>query len=1401
MLEEVNNDIYKRQIAALPAYLQQWQEYEIQRNEPSLLGKIGSAVTAPFRWFEQNVTQPFGAAVSAGATPGLEEKQQKQIIESLPWFQRQLANMFPTYGRELAEYAAWEAPGFDVPILGRIDVKTGIETLPWLLVPSGAGIIAKAGTVAAKATGVAAGRAAEIAVSRGAGVAARTVGRAERAITYPIAKPLELLVRAVRGKSTPAVIDGLNSVLSKEVESGKPYKSVVYRGAKEGVGPVDEGLFGKGTYFSSNPKYAQTYGDITVSEIELKNPFVIKSQQEAREFWNTFSYPKKQEILNRGGTMKEADEAAAKAMRDSLEKLGYDGIVARDIIEHGDEVIAFYPEKVIKASKNMEALKVEAMGKDAYDRMQEALIIEGPGAKAARPNLDANAWNKLPVKKRVDIVKSAGLEGKRGSAPFGSFTYEEIEKLNLAYQSEVSGVIARTEKTLSEVESEISDIKKMATSAGTKLTKESWDAIDLIEKIRLSKAAGLKGKTGPFDKFTAKELEKLNNVYKKGIPVEVAPKTAPVVKKVSPKKVLHGTKDVEGIKNQLANTAGKAKAEDIIPSKPKPKPKAKEELKLTTDAKPEGLTVDEEATVKKLTELTKRSKPLRKETEALYQQEQAKRIAEYEDYLDRWYKMGHSTEAAHHLALREMQGKYPQAAITSEIESIRNSLTSDEIEVLFSTIREGTYKSGYDRLNTFTALQDLLLNNVLQRNQIAYLEKTFGSDLAAELLKKRTFGERAREFLVDLANAPRALLASGDISGLLRQGGVLSVGHPLEAVQTVNPMLRAMFSNKWEGTMDAIIRSRPHVDALIDSGLYVAPRVGEVSVRLAEREEAFMSRFMNKIPFVKASNRAYVTGLNDLRTRVGSNIVSGWEKAGIKYTQQDLKDLSQFINWATGRGTLPKALSKQGALLNTMFFSPRLIFSRLELPLSVFPGVTKSALVRKVAMQNLLTALGAGTSLLVAAKMSGGADLVLDPRSADFGKLKIGNTRLDIWTGYAQYIRFAAQLTSAQRKTAGGRTQDLNRKEVVDRFVQTKLSPAMGFINDLMKGETYLGEDFPPKSATSVLGQMYQRMAPLAVQDLIDATNQDGPLGTFASSVGLLGIGVVTYTNEVQKARNKAAQAKYGMTWDEVGRSYGKAAQLRLEQASPEITKAVQEQEKRYAASSPTEMQLWREEGQAVEDNYRDLITKAAAEFRTTGDGVVFKEKVSAAQDARRQMYATRSTKDRYKSITNYYNQPLSPAQKAQMNPGDVARYEYYQLMYGLDMYDEYGNYRYDVAEQKEAEFLRTHGQAALDYIEEYQGSRWVDRPDELKILEQAKETLRPYWQITDYIWSMYPPELKALSDQIALMERTDPERARLVLKKYPSILRARELIVRYKKAMRDNNPTLLYYYRLFYGR
>ncbi len=82
----------------------------------------------------------------------------------------------------------------------------------------------------------------------------------------------------------------------------------------------------------------------------------------------------------------------------------------------------------------------------------------------------------------------------------------------------------------------------------------------------------------------------------------------------------------------------------------------------------------------------------------------------------------------------------------------------------------------------------------------------------------------------------------------------------------------------------------------------------------------------------------------------------------------------------------------------------------------------------------------------------------LDPASADFGKIKVGDTRIDIAGGFQQYLRLAGELAthSYESSTTGKRTDLLHPKfgqpsewDVGFSFITNKANPLISFVHGL----------------------------------------------------------------------------------------------------------------------------------------------------------------------------------------------------------------------------------------------------------------------------------------------------------------------------------------------------------------
>ena len=564
----------------------------------------------------------------------------------------------------------------------------------------------------------------------------------------------------------------------------------------------------------------------------------------------------------------------------------------------------------------------------------------------------------------------------------------------------------------------------------------------------------------------------------------------------------------EAVPGETAPGAGAMPVSQVAaPEKPKAAPpKEPPKPPITTAAEPKQPAEDP---IKKLTRLIKEAKPARRETEALKHEEKKQRVARAAGILE-----GNTGRGAFKKSTSPLAGEYPKA----QFDPPESGLTPEDITSLFEKVRTSELRY-FEKLNTAGALEKVLLGQIPQEQEIVLLEQMFGEEFAKAILSKRSLWQKGWTLFVDVANLPRSFQTAIDLSGTLRQGGVLAARHPVMASKAFTAEIRAFANKEFARGIDKALKERKYFDLADSSGLYLAPLEG-ATPQLNEREEAFISRIAGKVPGVGASNRAYVTYLNKLRADVFDYYAAIFEKQGA--VQADFDELAKFVNYASGRGDLGK-FERSAAALSGILYSPRYQASRLELPTMLFSSSPK---VRKIAAENLTVWLGMGItalSLLVAA----GAKVELDPRSSDFGKGRIGNTRFDLFSGYLQYVRNATQMVTGQRKTESGNEEDVNRWDIFTRFLQGKFSPAMSLIVDLLAGKNFLGEKM--ELTPEVVGrEAEKRMVPIFIQDLIEAYEDGGISSAFKALPSVVGVGVQTYgmdTEAADKAINRLGQA------------------------------------------------------------------------------------------------------------------------------------------------------------------------------------------------------------------------------------------------------------------------------------
>ena len=509
--------------------------------------------------------------------------------------------------------------------------------------------------------------------------------------------------------------------------------------------------------------------------------------------------------------------------------------------------------------------------------------------------------------------------------------------------------------------------------------------------------------------------------------------------------------------------------------------------------------------VEKITAALKEAKPTREVQETLYSAERSKRLGQA-------MAVGKKIpgEKGYHAQLSKLKGELPQV----EFEPIRSQVGQKDIDAMFNMVDESPNLAGFEFITAKAGLANLfgtMGGKVPTRSQISLLEKVFPPDFVKTILKKRTLWKRAIEGGGQLINIPRSLMSSFDFSAPFRQGLFLGPSHPKRFMQAFGKMFKPFFSQKSFNTLQESIAQKPTYGLMRESGLSLT----DLGTNMAQREEAFISQWAEKIPVigagVRASGRAYVGFLNKLRADVFEDLVTKAGNMGLDPSKNmDLtKQIAGFVNAASGRGGMG-ALERAAVGLNAVFFSPRLIASRLTL-LNPLYYVKADPFVRKEALKSLFALLGAGGTVLGMAK-AGGLEVGMDWRSADFGKIKVGRTRIDIWGGFQQYVRMAGQLytgeyvssTTGKVLTLGEGYKPLTRKDILYRQIESKTAPVFSFIIRMLEGQAASGEKL------SIPKEVKDRLTPMVLQDMYDIAKENPELLP-VSALGVFGVGIQTY--------------------------------------------------------------------------------------------------------------------------------------------------------------------------------------------------------------------------------------------------------------------------------------------------
>lgn len=357
-------------------------------------------------------------------------------------------------------------------------------------------------------------------------------------------------------------------------------------------------------------------------------------------------------------------------------------------------------------------------------------------------------------------------------------------------------------------------------------------------------------------------------------------------------------------------------------------------------------------------------------------------------------------------------------------------------------------------------------------------------------LKERLELKNIGTDIVDLAGTAKSMIASLDNSFIGRQGiktllkgdykiwaDSFKTSFKLFGEEMMAKSPKGLFKDRDDAVMAALradIWSRPN--AL--NGKYAAAKNGYGLGQF--HEEAFPTSIPSMIPGLgkvfKASESAFTGSALKMRAELADSIIAAAEANGVDMLdEKQATAFGSLVGSLTGRGELTTTTA-MGREINAVMFAPRFLKSNFNtLTAHMFDKTMTPQARRVAAMSTLKIASSIGAIMTMANILSPGS-AELDPRSTNFGKIKLGDRRFDITGGMAGLVTLASRINligsfhngewGYWSKDKSGVYTKMNQGEFgettawdhIINFFAGKLSPLASVFRDAWKGQKYSGE-------------------------------------------------------------------------------------------------------------------------------------------------------------------------------------------------------------------------------------------------------------------------------------------------------------------------------------------------------
>lgn len=353
-----------------------------------------------------------------------------------------------------------------------------------------------------------------------------------------------------------------------------------------------------------------------------------------------------------------------------------------------------------------------------------------------------------------------------------------------------------------------------------------------------------------------------------------------------------------------------------------------------------------------------------------------------------------------------------------------------------------------------------------------YDQAKIKADKATRLKAETKLGKQAKkvkEAGIYLAGLVKSVKASFDIS-FGRQLSSAIMAHAggrqgwLSGLKVVGKYFTGKLTEAQRDTLDMMIYVRPNS---------VNGNYSRLGIAVGIQEEAYPETFVTKggkyNPFM-ASEVAFTHAIQMARANIADElIITANGDMGLLKAQK----AGEYVNMITGRGQSITRKPEMDRFINAALFSPRWLTSRIQTLFDITKvgylfadktgvhGIDRARAwnaVRSFAFLTMFPAIIKGALRAIRDDEEYGKDdwerfaSAFDMTTSDFGKIIVGDTRIDPTFGYAALLVTGARILSGTKTSVSGVKRKVSGWDVVGSFLDGKMSPMFRSVIDAYLG-------------------------------------------------------------------------------------------------------------------------------------------------------------------------------------------------------------------------------------------------------------------------------------------------------------------------------------------------------------